>query len=120
MDEIVRRIDEKEWDGFSSKWSILEVARALKKDKKPKEIISVDVEELKSHNISFLPLKDELLLRAENLIKEFNLYAADAPHIASFESVKNLDAFICDDRHFNRLKSFVPVKKPSGFTAVQP
>jgi len=113
MDEVIQRIDSGEWKGFSSKWSLLEVARALKKDGKPKEVITVDLEELRSHEIEFLPLSDDPIPKTLEMIKENNLYAGDALHIAAFRSIKKADAFLCDDRHFNRLKNTVPVKRPS-------
>jgi len=113
MDEIIQKIDNGKWRGFSSKWSFLEMARALKKDKKPKEVITVDLENLRSHKIDFLSLRDNIIPKAEELIKECNLYAADAFHIATFKSIKNADAFLCDDRHFDRLREVVPVKKLS-------
>ena len=115
MDEIIQKIDTGEWRGFSSKWSFLEITRALKKDKKPKEIITIDMEDLKSHRINFISLSDELIPIAERLIKETNLYAADAFHLATFEFTnkrEKINVFLCDDRHFERLKPFVPVKKP--------
>lgn len=113
MDEVVHKIDRGEWKGFSSKWSFLEIARALKKDKKPKEIIAVDLEDLRSHKINFLPLSDALIPKAEELIKENNLYAADAFHIASFLLIKKADVFLCDDKHFDRLREVVPIMRPS-------
>lgn len=116
MDEIIQKIDNEEWQGFSSKWSFLEILRALKKDRKPKEIITVDMEDLRSHKIHFLSLRDELISELEKLIKETNLYAGDAFHVATFKLISKkgkIDAFVCDDRHFDRLKPFVPVKKPS-------
>lgn len=115
MDKIIKKIDKGEWQGFSSKWTFLEITRALKKDKKPKEIVTIDMEDLKSHKINFIPLSDELIPIAERLLKETNLYAADAFHLATFESInekEKIDAFLCDDRHFERLKPFVPVEKP--------
>ncbi|MFQ5815541.1 MAG: type II toxin-antitoxin system VapC family toxin, partial [Candidatus Hydrothermarchaeaceae archaeon] len=113
MDEVIHKIDKGEWRGFSSKWSFLEIARALKKDEKPKEIITVDLEDLRSHKINFLSLSDDLIPKAEELVKESNQYAADAFHIASFKSIKKADAFLCDDKHFNRLRGVVPVKRLS-------
>jgi len=115
MDEIIQKIDKGEWQGFSSKWAFLEITRALKKDKKPKEIITIDMEDLKLHKINFISLRDELIPIAERLVKETNLYAADAFHLATFEWInkdEKIDAFLCDDRHFGRLKALVPVKKP--------
>ena len=68
------------------------------------------------HKINFLSLRDELIPVAERVIKETNLYAADAFHLATFEWInktEKIDVFLCDDRHFERLRAFVPVKKPS-------
>ena len=115
MDKMIQRVDKGEWHAFSSKWAFLEITRALKKDKKPKEIITLDIEDLKLHRINFISLRDELIPIAERLVKETNLYAADAFHLATFEWInkdEKIDAFLCDDRHFERLKAFVPVKKP--------
>ncbi|NOZ77079.1 MAG: type II toxin-antitoxin system VapC family toxin [Euryarchaeota archaeon] len=113
MDRVVQRIDSGKWKGFSSKWSLLEIARALKKDRKPKDIITVDLEDLRSHKIKFISIDDNQISKAMDLIKGNNLYAADALHIATFKSIKKADLFLCDDRHFDRLREAVPVKRPS-------
>ena len=68
MDKIIQRVDKGEWRAFSSKWTLLEITRALKKDKKPKEIITLDIEDLKLHRIKFISLRDELIAIAEKLL----------------------------------------------------
>jgi len=52
--DVINLFDRKEgWHGFTSKWSLLEVARALRKDGKPEELISLNLDELRRHEIVF-------------------------------------------------------------------
>jgi len=44
MIDVVGAIDERpDWCGCTSRWSLLEVARALKKDGRPKELIQLNL-----------------------------------------------------------------------------
>lgn len=104
------------WYGTSSRWSILEVARALRKDRKTKEIIELDLRELRSHRISFLPISDNVCSQAEKMIASTNTFAADAVHVCTYRETaqrSRLDGFLCDDTHYERFESQIPVKKIS-------
>lgn len=49
MVDLLGAIDERrDWYGCTSRWSLLEVARALKKDGKPRELIELDLKELET------------------------------------------------------------------------
>jgi hypothetical protein len=49
--EITARTDnDGAWSACTSSWSFLEVARALKKDGKPKELIELDLREMRSQS----------------------------------------------------------------------
>jgi len=109
MIEIIDAIDERRnWFGCTSRWSILEVARALKKDGKPRELIELDLKELRRHKISFVDVTKKILSNAEQMLAAYNLYASDAVHLATFKSTgKPLDAMLTDDRHIERLHGIV-------------
>ena len=110
---IVEAIDTKKpWFGCTSVWSALEAARALRKDGKPKELIELDLKELRRHKIYFINITKPILKGSERIIAERSIYASDALHAATFQSVsrrKSLDGMLSDDRHFDRLKGMVKV-----------
>ena len=113
MIDLVGAIDERrEWFACTSRWSLLEVARALKKDGKPRELIELNLKELKRHRISFIEATRKILSNSEILIATHGIYASDALHVATYSSVarrKRLDAMLSDDRHFRRLGQIVNV-----------
>lgn len=89
------------------------MARALRKDHKTKEIIELDLRELRSHKIAFLPVSDRIISAAESVIASTNTFAADAVHVCTYKDVarhSRLDGFLCDDTHYERFKPQVPVK----------
>ena len=101
------------WYGASSRWSLLEVARALRKDRKTKAIIELDLRELHTHKISFIPVSDKICSEAEKIIASSNTFAADAVHLCTFDDTSQhsrLDGFLCDDIHYEKFKGRVPVK----------
>ena len=109
---IVSRVDEghAQWGAYTSDWSLLEVARALRKQGKPKELIDLDLKALRGHKISFQAISSEILYEAEKIIVRNNVYASDSIHAATFLHLKRgskIDAFVTDDRHFFRLKDLV-------------
>jgi predicted nucleic acid-binding protein len=114
MREIVSRSDKGAgWSSYTSIWSFLEVARALKKDGKPKELIELDLRELRNHRIQFKPISSQILADAEKIVTEHNLYASDSVHAATYRNLSGtsrLDAFLTDDNHFRRLKGLVNSK----------
>lgn len=116
-EEIIRLIalldKESKWYAASSRWSLLEVARALRKDHKTKEIIELDLRELRSHKIAFLPVSEKIISEAESVIASTNTFAADAVHVCTYKDIaqhSHLDGFLCDDIHYGRFKPQVPVK----------
>ena len=113
MLEIMEAIDTRaQWFSCTSVWSALEVARALKKDGKPKELIELNLKELRRHKISYLDITRAILRRSERIIAARGIYASDALHAATFQSVakrRSLDGMLSDDSHYERLKSMVKV-----------
>jgi predicted nucleic acid-binding protein len=111
--DIVEAIDSRTgWFACTSAWSPLEVARALRKDGKPKELIELNLKELRRHKISIVDITQKILKESESIIASRNIYASDALHAATFESVskrKPLDGILSDDKHFERLKGIVRV-----------
>lgn len=113
MINIVSAIDERQdWFGCTSRWSLLEIARALKKDGKPRELIELNLKELRRHEISFIDVTKTILSDAERMLVSHDLYASDALHVATFASIarsRQLDAVLTDDRHIHRLKGIVKI-----------
>jgi hypothetical protein len=77
-DEIIKLVTildkDPKWYAASSSWSFLEVARALRNDRKTRELVEVDLRELRSHKISFLPVTDRIISEAESLVASTNTY----------------------------------------------
>jgi predicted nucleic acid-binding protein len=113
MIEVIGAIDSKrEWFGCTSSWSALEVARALKKDGKPKELIELNLKELRRHRIAFVGVTRAILEQSEKIVASRNIYASDAVHSATYAHVLrklSLDGMLSDDRHLQRLRNLVPV-----------
>ena len=89
------------------------MARALRKDGKTKEIVELDLRELRSHRITFVEVSDKILSDAERIIASTDLYAADAVHISTYRNVSKssrLEGFLCEDTHYKRFKEKVPVR----------
>ena len=94
------------------RWSLLEVARALRKDGKPKELIELDLRELMRHKISLIEVTRKILSDSEIVVASHDIYASDALHVATYSHVarvKRLDAMLTDDKHFKRLGEIVKV-----------
>jgi hypothetical protein len=92
--------------------SPLEVASALKKDAKPKELIELDLRELRRHKISFVDNTQAILRSAERTIAAMSIYASDALHAATFQPVsrrKPLDGMLSDDRDYDRLNGIIKI-----------
>jgi len=113
MIDVVGAIDERrDWFGCTSRWSLLEVARALKRDGKPKELIQLNLSELRRHSISFIDITRAILSDSEAILASQEVYASDAVHAATFTSLsrtKRLDAMLSDDIHLQRLGKIVKV-----------
>ncbi len=111
MIEVISRADENgAWSAYTSSWSFLEVARALKKDGKPKELIELNLRELRGHRLNLKVVSREILAEAERIIAAHNVYASDSVHAATYRVLQRslkLDGFLTDDRHFLRLKGLV-------------
>jgi len=113
MIDVVGAIDDRQdWFGCTSRWSLLEVARALKKDGKPKEMIHLNLSELRRHRVSFIEITRAILSGSEAILASHDIYASDALHAATFTSLirtKRLDAMLSDDIHFQRLGKIVKI-----------
>lgn len=113
MIDVIDLVDEREeWSAYTSRWSLLEVARALKKDGKPRELIKLNLKELRRHKILLTDVTRIILSNAERIVTLHNLYASDALHVATFESItrkRRLDAILTDDQHVRRLRDMINV-----------
>ena len=89
------------------------MARALRKDHKTKEMNELDLQELRSHKISFVPVSEKICTEAEKIIASTNTFAADAVHVCTYRDTaqrSRLEGFLCDDVHYDRFRGQVPVK----------
>ena len=113
MIDLIAVVDEeKQWFACTSRWSLLEVARALRKDGKPRELIELNLKELMRHKITYLDVTQSIISRAQSIVASRNIYASDALHAASYVGVaqhRRLEAMLSDDRHFRRLGNMVKV-----------
>ncbi len=113
MIDLVAAVDEgKQWFACTSRWSLLEVARALRKDGKPRELIELNLKELMRHKIRFLDVTRSVISQAQDILASRNIYASDALHAASYVGVnrrQRLEAMLSDDKHFRRLGNMVKV-----------
>lgn len=72
MVEIISSVDTRpDWAAYTSRWSSLEVARALRGDGKPKALIELDLKELRSHKIRLIDLSRRILSAAETFITSY-------------------------------------------------
>ena len=113
MLDIMEAIDGRtQWFACTSVWSPLEMERALRKDGKPKELIELNLRELRRHKISIVDITQRILMRSESIIASRSVYASDALHAATFEAVSKrrpLDGMLSNDKHFERPKGIVTV-----------
>jgi predicted nucleic acid-binding protein len=113
MIDLLGAVDERrDWFACTSGWSLLEVARGLRKDGKPRELIELNLRELRRHRISFIEVTRKILSDSEIVIASHDIYASDALHLATYSHVarlKRLDGMLSDDKHFQRLGTIVSV-----------
>ena len=112
IDLIAVLDEEKQWFACTSRWSLLEVARTLRKDGKPGELIELNLKELMRHKITYLDVTRSIISRAQSIVASRNIYASDALHAASYVGAahhRRLEAMLSDDRHFRRLGNMVKV-----------
>jgi predicted nucleic acid-binding protein len=111
MIEIISRTDrDRSWSACTSSWSFLEVARALEKDGKPKELIELNLKEMRSHRVEYKAVSHDILAEAERIVAEHNIHASDAVHAATYrklERASKIDSFLTDDKHLLRLGELV-------------
>ena len=114
MIDLIAAVDEeKQWFACTSRWSLLEVARALRKDGKPKELIELNLKELMRHKITFLDVTRSVISQAQSILISRNIYASDAIHAASYLGAtqhRHLEAMLSDDKHFRRLADIVKIQ----------
>ena len=101
--------------GATSWWSLLEIVRGFVKRRNLGELSEdelgditefflSDIERMEAEGkIRLIEVKKEILSRAIELIRQHNLYAADALHIKTAEAI-NAKTILVDDYHFERIK----------------
>jgi predicted nucleic acid-binding protein len=112
IDLIAAMDEERRWFACTSRWSLLEVARALRKDGKPREVIELNLRELMRHRITYLEVTRSIVSHAQTILASRSIYASDALHGASCVSATKrhrLDAMLSDDKHFRRLGDMVRI-----------
>lgn len=113
MIDLIATVDEeKPWFACTSRWSLLEVGRALRKDGKPKELVELNLKELMRHRITFLDVTRSVISQAQSILASNSIYASDALHAASYLSAaqhRHLEAMLSEDKHFRRLTRIIKV-----------
>lgn len=82
----------------------------MKKEGKPKELIELDLREMRSHRVEYRPVSPEVLAEAERIVAEHNVYASDSVHAVTYRNLERTsksDVFLTDDKHFLRLRGLV-------------
>lgn len=101
---LVNAINERrDWFVCTSRWSALEVVRTLRRDGKPRELIELNLKELKRQRVSFMYVTRAILSDAEKLLISHDLYTSDALHMATFAAARRrlqLDGMLTDDRTY--------------------
>jgi predicted nucleic acid-binding protein len=113
MVDVLSAVDRhRKWYACTSRWSLLEIARALRKDGKPRELIELNLGELRRHKIHLIELSRNILSQAESIVASHDVYTSDALHAATFAAVsaqRRLGGMLSEDTHFQRLGDIVKV-----------
>lgn len=100
--------------GITSEWMIVEMFRVINKQKNLENIdeelaqtisafFLADIEQLQVENkLRLLPVQKSYIMQTERLIATYNLYAADAVHLATAMHASS-QFFISFDSDFNRI-----------------
>jgi len=101
--------------GATSLWSLLEIVWGFVKRRNLGEITDEELEDIIEFFISdmekmeaegkmkLIEVRREILSDAIELVRQYNLYAADALHIKTAEAI-NARIILVDDYHFGRIK----------------
>ncbi len=107
-------IQESNLNTMISHWGLLELERAIQKRMNQKELTGQEAEDLRnfidtdvkqlvfSSKLALIPVSTDIIEHAKELIPKYNLYSADAVHLATAANQKCAIAFV-DDYHFKRL-----------------
>lgn len=102
--------------GATSQWTLLEIVRGFVKRKNLGEITDEelydiigfflhDIERMVIENqIKLVEIRKDTILKALDLIKQYNLYAADALHMKTAEIIE-ARAILVDDYHYEKMKN---------------
>ena len=115
-------LENSQFDCISSIWSQLEIERGIKKRENQEEITSNEAEQLQlfidtdikrlvnKKKLSLEKIDDNYILNAKKFIRQYNLYASDALHLAT-ATILSCKMIIVDDYHFKRLDEKIMEKE---------
>ena len=127
-------IHESSLSAIISSWGLLEIERAIQKRLNQEELsrqeartlrdfIDIDVKQLVFNSqLAVIPVSNEIMEHAKELIPRYNLFAADALHLAT-AAHQQCSIALVDDYHFKRLSneierdlavSIIPLSKTPG------
>ena len=119
--EWVLSILGKELVAITSRWTILEIVRGFVKRRNLGELSSEDLRDIVDffmHDIERMELEKklivadvskEIILGSIELLKLYNLYAADAVHVKTAEA-REAKAILVDDQHYDRISGATKLK----------
>jgi len=115
-------LENSQFDCISSIWSQLEIERGIKKRENQEEITSNEAEQLQlfidtdikmlvnKKKLSLEKIDDNYILNAKKFIRQYNLYASDALHLAT-ATILSCKMILVDDYHFKRLDEKIMEKE---------
>lgn len=115
-------LDHSQFQCISSHWSHLEITRGIKKRENQDELSSTEADQLQlfiDTDLKSLENKKKLILEqvtsenlqlAKRIIKDYNMYASDALHLATALNL-NCEVILVDDYHFKRLDTALMKKE---------
>jgi len=107
--------------GITSSWSLVEITRGFCKRRNLGELSQKEADDAiefflndtrimtESKKFVITNITEEIISRSIDHIREFNLYAADATHLATAITTTS-HILLVDDRHFQRFKQFPAIQ----------
>jgi len=111
-------LNQPQFECLTSIWSQLEIERGIKKRENQNELTSEEAENLQifietdnsqlinKKKLTISPILDDYIVTAKKYIRNYNLYASDALHLAS-ATIRRCKSILVDDYHFKRLDTSI-------------
>ena len=107
--QILKKIMNNKIIGFTSLLTWDEFYYSIKKYLNKEDAIKKSAKFLQFPNLIFLSVDDKIIIKAHDLIKEYNLKPRDAIHAAS-ALIHNIKEIISDDSDFDKVKELKRIK----------